>query len=149
VKKFNWGTGIFIFLALFLLASAAFIIYAVNQDVNLVQKDYYEKGTDYTRQMEKDARSAKYGPLFRFSDEKDSVRIDFPDELKGKIDSGSVVFFRPSDMDLDLRYPIQPTMNEFVTDKSKLVSGRYILQIAWYSDGIDYGVKKEIEIQGK
>jgi hypothetical protein len=149
VKNFNWGTGIFIFLAIFLLACAAFIIFALNQDVNLVQGDYYDKGTNYTRQMETDSRSATYQSQFTFSDEKDSVRIGFPAELKGKIDSGSIVFFRPSDMNLDLRYPIQPAMNEFVTDKLKFVAGRYIVQVTWFSDGIDYGVKKEIEIRGK
>ena len=58
--KFNWGTGIFMFLALFLLASAAFIIFAVRQDVNLVHKDYYEKGVDYTEQMNVNSRSTEF-----------------------------------------------------------------------------------------
>ena len=55
--KFNWGTGILIFLILFLSASAVFIVFAMRQDVNLVHQDYYEKGVDYTEQMNVNARS--------------------------------------------------------------------------------------------
>ena len=58
--KFNWGTGILIFLILFLLGSAAFIVFAFRQDVNLVHKDYYEKGVDYTQQMNTNSRSAEF-----------------------------------------------------------------------------------------
>ena len=58
--KFNWGTGIFLFLVVFLLACAAFIYFAFTQDVNLVHKDYYEKGVNYTEQMEINARSIAY-----------------------------------------------------------------------------------------
>ena len=58
--KFDWGTGILIFLILFLLAAAAFMVFAFKQDVNLVYKDYYNKGVDYTEQMDVIARSENY-----------------------------------------------------------------------------------------
>ena len=58
--KFNWGTGILIFLILFLMAAAVFIGFAMRQDVNLVHEDYYEKGVDYERQMNAEARSVVY-----------------------------------------------------------------------------------------
>lgn len=141
--KLNWGTGIFIFLALFILASVAFIIFAVNQDVNLVHKDYYEKGTDFTRQMEVKARSERYMSLISINQDKDSVKIIFPDELAGRIDSGYVVFYRPSDMHNDLNFRLQPGCNSFSAAKDQMISGRYIIRLNWYSDRYDYEVNKE------
>ena len=73
--KFNWGTGIFIFLALFLLGSAVFIIFAVRQDVNLVHKDYYEKGVDYTEQMNVNARSSEYKDNISVSTQGDFLQL--------------------------------------------------------------------------
>ena len=69
--KFNWGTGILIFLIIFLLACAAFIIFAMRQDVNLVHKDYYEKGVDHTDKMNVDVRSKQF---------EDKIQIDYNDE---------------------------------------------------------------------
>ena len=41
--KFNWGTGVVIFLLLFLAAIITFVVFAFHQDVNMVHQDYYEK----------------------------------------------------------------------------------------------------------
>ncbi len=144
--KFNWGTGIFLFLVLFLLASAAFIIYAVHQKVELVHEDYYEKGTDYTHEMEKSERSSKYEPLISFIEDKDSVKVIFPQELTGKVDSGNILFFRPSDMNRDVKHALTPAESVFQISKRELIAGRYILKINWYDNGFPYEVDKEIII---
>jgi hypothetical protein len=144
--KFNWGTGIFLFLALFLLASAAFIIYALNQDVELVHDDYYEKGTDYTNEMNKTARSAKFESLISISEDNDSVKVIFPEELDAKIDSGNVLFFRPSDKNLDKKFNLISAETVLPVSKKSLISGRYILKINWFDKGVPYEVDKEIVI---
>ena len=58
--KFHWGTGILIFLILFLLACGLFIAFAMRQEVSLVHEDYYEKGVDHSQQMMVEARSAQF-----------------------------------------------------------------------------------------
>ena len=58
--KFNWGTGILLFLILFLIAAGIFIAFAMRQSVDLVHEDYYERGVDHTSQMEVEKRSAPY-----------------------------------------------------------------------------------------
>lgn len=144
--KFNWGTGIFLFLALFLLASAAFIIYAVNQDVELVHDDYYEKGTNYSKVMETSARSAKFESMISFLEDDDSVKVIFPEELIGRIDSGNMLFFRPSDMKRDLNHALTPAKSVFLVSKNELIAGRYILKINWFEKGVPYEIEKEIVI---
>ncbi len=46
--KFHWGTGILIFLILFLLAAGFFIAFAMRQERDLVHEDYYERGVDHS-----------------------------------------------------------------------------------------------------
>lgn len=142
--KFNWGTGIFTFLALFITAAIVFIIFAVRQSVNLVERDYYEQGSDYDKQIETRARSAQYEQLVKVTDASDSVRVEFPADLSGRIDSGNVIFYRPSDSKLDLRFPLKPASNIFPVTKQNTIPGRYIIHVQWFMQGKEYLVRKDI-----
>ena len=144
--KLNWGTGIFIFLLLFLGAAAVFITFAMRQEVNLVHEDYYEKGVDYGEQLNAEARSLGY---------RDSIQIDFEDafmilDFRGSdrmaIDSGEVYLYRPSSSTLDMRSPFDFAGSTCRIPRQKLSSGRYILKLSWYMDGTKYEVDKAFEV---
>lgn len=145
--KLNWGTGIFIFLVIFLLACAAFIIFAMKQGVNLVHKDYYEKGVNYTEQMQVNARSKPYYSQVSTSIHNDYFSIDFDDSLAAKIDSGNVTMYRPSDSHRDVSAPLLLSDNSIKIKKEALIPGRYILKLYWYSDGLKYQIDKPVNIQ--
>ncbi len=144
--KFNWGTGIAIFLVLFLGAAAAFIIFALNQDVSLVHKDYYEKGVDYSEQMNVTSRSAIFRDKIQVITESKGITIAIDSALAASIDSGKVVLYRPSDKKLDLEMPLTiPGPVEIAADK--LEHGRYILKINWYTGGLKYEIDNDINFQ--
>ena len=144
--KFNWGTGIAIFLVLFLGAAAAFIIFALNQDVSLVHKDYYEKGVDYSEQMNVTSRSAIFRDKIQVITESKGITIAIDSALAASIDSGKVVLYRPSDKKLDLEIPLtKPGPVEIAADK--LEYGRYILKINWYTGGLKYEIDNDINFQ--
>lgn len=145
--KLNWGTGIFIFLVIFLLACTAFIIFAVKQDVNLVHKDYYEKGVNYTEQMQINARSKPFYSQVITSMQNDYFSIDIDASLAAKIDSGNVIMYRPSDSHKDVSLPLLLTNNRLNIAKGTLIPGRYILKLYWYSDGRKYQIDKPVNIQ--
>jgi hypothetical protein len=145
--KFNWGTGILVFLILFLSASAIFIFFAMRQDVNLVHKDYYEQGVDYSAQMIVDARSAKYKDSFKTFVEDGSLVVDFEKSLALSIDSGSVLMFRPSSSSLDVSITFDLKESSLKIPRSSLITGRYILKLNWYSSGLKYEVDRSIYIQ--
>jgi hypothetical protein len=140
--KFNWETGIGLFLMLFLIALISFVIFAWHQDVNLVHKDYYEKGVDYSAQIDKEARSVPFTELIGIDELQDSVRIRFPRELAERIDSGKVMFFRPSDHNLDLTCTMQFRDSLLGFEKKQMISGKYIVKMTWFSGGIDFEVDK-------
>ena len=145
--KFNWGTGILIFLILFLLACAAFIIFAMRQDVNLVHKDYYEKGVDYTDKMNVDARSTQFGDKIQIDYTNEYLLIRFEESLAANIDSGKVLLYRPSNSKQDVLFPIIFSENIIKIPKENLISGRYILKLSWYSEGLKYDIDKPVNIE--
>ncbi len=60
---------------MFLLACAGFIYFAFQQEVNLVHKDYYEKGVGHTEQMKVNSRSASFKNAFEISNQEQVSRM--------------------------------------------------------------------------
>ncbi len=145
--KFNWGTGIFIFLILFLLACTVFMIFAARQGINLVHKDYYEKGVNYTEQMEIDARSVEYKNAFKITNTDKQFIVDIENSLSLKIDSGNLILFRPSNSKLDILLTVEQQTQQITFKKEDLINGRYILKFYWYSEGLKYEVRQPVNVQ--
>ena len=55
--KFNWGTGIFIFITLFLLVNAFVIYKSFQQRNDLVEEEYYPQGLEYQKQIDRFAKA--------------------------------------------------------------------------------------------
>lgn len=145
--KFTWGTGIFLFLALFLAASAVFIVFASRQQVNLVHKDYYEKGVDYSEQMRVNERSKPFLRALKTNSATDFFVVEIEESLSHKIDSGTVLMFRPSDKTKDISAKLTAKASRLEFDKRALINGRYILKFTWYSDGIKYEIDQPVNVQ--
>ena len=145
--KFNWGTGILLVLVLFLAASAAFIIFAINQDVNLVHKDYYEKGVDYTEQMKVISRSEPFADKIETRIEETGLQISIDSLLTTEIDSGKIVLYRPSGKDFDLEFQMEKNKTDFQFAAENLILGRYILKVSWFSKGLKYEVDKQVVVE--
>lgn len=145
--KFTWGTGIFLFLVLFLAACAVFIIFATRQQVNLVHKDYYEKGVDYSEQMKVDERSKPFAQSLTLINGNDFFKVLIDSALMAKLDSGSMYMYRPSNSKNDITLPVNSGNNLVQFEKSKLINGRYILKFTWYSEGLRYQVNRPLNIQ--
>lgn len=150
--KFTWGTGIFLFLAVFLTACTVFLIFASRQQVNLVHKDYYNKGVDHTEQMNVNARSKAFGNSIATRSTDKFFIVDIEKSLATKIDSGTIHMYRPSDKTKDLTANLkagseESFMDGFKFDKRAMLNGRYILKFTWYTNGLRYEVNKPVSVQ--
>lgn len=145
--KFNWGTGILIFLIVFLLAAAAFIIFAMRQDVNLVHKDYYEKGVDYTEQMNVISRSEPYNEKITLKQDETGLLIAIDSALASTIDSGKVLMFRPSGSKQDLEFLLEKPVGNVFVSADKLIDGRYILKSQWFTGGTRFETEQTVIVQ--
>ncbi len=149
--KFTWGTGIFLFLVVFLAACAVFIYFAMNQQVNLVHKDYYEKGVDYSEQMKVDERSKPFARSFETKSTDKFFVVEVDETLLNKMDSGTIHMYRPSDKTKDIKNSFKTggasVKQNFQFEKKALISGRYILKVTWFMDGTKYEVNRPVNVQ--
>ena len=145
--KFNWGTGILIFLILFLLAAALFIAFAMRQSVELVHEDYYERGVDHSTQMEVEKRSAPYQDAIKAIQLEGTLQISMTDSVAVRCDSARIQLYRPSDERLDISLPYDPVRGALVISEETLEPGRYILTLSWFSQGLEYEVGQPVNIQ--
>ena len=51
--RFNWGTGIVAAIVLIVAGLGVLVWIAARQDFDLVDKDYYQKGVNYQKQIDK------------------------------------------------------------------------------------------------
>ncbi len=130
--KFNWGTGIFIFIILFILTMISVVIFSFNQQVNLVTPEYYPKGVQYEDHITKVKNAALLKEKVYYKHIDNKIILSFPEEFTGKTVSGTVQFYYITDYKKDYKFELK--LNKDRTQEfsvNDLVSGRYILKIDW------------------
>ena len=144
--KFHWGTGILIFLILFLLAAGLFIAFAMRQDVSLVHEDYYERGVDHSDHMKVLERSAIYAGDLYTKQDSSALFVGVKQELAAKMDSALLLLYRPSNQNLDIKLPFDASRGELIIPLERLEAGRYILKMTWSFEGLKYEMEHTVVI---
>jgi hypothetical protein len=144
--KFNWGHGIFIFLTIFVILAIAFIVFSLNQDIDLVSKDYYNKGASFSEQIEINRRSENYIDSINIVINQTNVSVLLSSSLQNSNDTITAYFYRPSDKNSDF------SLTSIMTEKieiptNKLKKGRYIIKFSWKHDNETYNIEKETRIE--
>ncbi len=137
--KFNWGTGIFIFIVLFLLVNAFVIYKSFQQRNDLVTEEYYPRGLEYQKQIDRFANTNALSGKIEIKEAGNELVIVYPTELKGKDVKGKVIFFRPSDERADFNDSIHfdtAMIQRIVV--SNMMKGKYIAKFFWIMDGKEY-----------
>lgn len=141
----NWGWGILITIVLFMALTMVRVVYLMNQDVDLVTNNYYEKELKYQQQIDKEKRTEKLkqGVDVRYSG--NNVNVTFP---KMKDISGDLYFYRPSDFKEDFKVPITVGESYVQTvNVGNLQKGYWRLQINWAGNNEQYYTEKAIMIR--
>ena len=144
--KFHWGTGILIFLILFLLAAGLFIGFAMRQEVSLVHEDYYEKGVDHSQEMLVRARSAQYKNAIGTRYSEGFLIVEIEPTLAARMDSARFHLYRPSDSKYDIESPFEAGNSPLAIPGEELISGRYILKVYWTWEGLSYELDQTVFI---
>jgi len=137
--KLNWGTGIAIVYTVFVLALIFALIRSATVDRSLVSDDYYQKDLHYQAQIDKEvnAMNLEEDLQVNFTETESAVRFEFPSGL-GEVE-GSILFFRPSDEDLDFETPIRTDASGVQTISTQnLVPGLWKVKVNWTAGGVEY-----------
>ncbi len=96
-------------MVLFMGYIASFVYKAMNLDVDLVSKNYYEQEIAYQEHIDKVGRTAIIGDVaITYNEQDHALLLQLPETLRGKQVRGRVTLFRPSNDQLDQELPLQP-----------------------------------------
>ena len=130
--KINWGTGIAIFMAVYMLGIIGVVIFSFQSEVNLVTKDYYQQELEYEDQIQRinNANRLAIKPTIELNSAAEAVLLTFPPALDP--DQGSVLFFRPSDFTQDKNYKLSlDVQNTQVFDFANMAAGMWKVKLFW------------------
>ncbi|MFB3387274.1 FixH family protein [Flavobacterium sp. LAR06] len=147
--KINWGTGIVIAFALFM----TFILYFVFEvqsnskyDNDLVVEEYYKHDSHFQEEMARiqNAHDLEQKPSIVFSEE--GVKVAFPANFESDKIKGNILLYRPSNKKFDFNTQIALTNSALLIPKSKLVKGRWDVNMEWQYNGTKYLTKEVIYV---
>jgi hypothetical protein len=147
--KINWGTGIVIAIALFM----SFILYFVikvqvnsKYDNELVVEEYYKHDAVFGKEMKRVQNAEDLADKPIVTQITAGVKIVFPDVFVPNMIKGTVSLYRPSNKKLDFETSISLSNPTLLIPKSKLVGGRWDINMEWQYNGNQYLTKETIYI---
>jgi hypothetical protein len=136
----NWGKGLVIGLAAFMLFITVLVIQMLNAAEDSFDKDYYEKGINYDKdyllkqQVITDAANPK------IAQQLDTISVNFI-----AVDSLKVTFKRPSSSQKDIvLYYYSPLVK---IPKANITKGEWKIILHWYANKKEYLFEQNLFIQ--
>ena len=138
-SKFNWGTGILISIIVFMIITIGTVVFLMNQDVDLVASDYYDKGIQHQKQIDRENRTNSMSEAVQIIPENGFVRLAFPKSYSQKSLTGTIQFYRPSDSkkDFALSISIDTSARQLIPTQN-LEKGYWKIKLNWTLDSIEY-----------
>jgi len=148
-KGSKWPVTIFVFYGLFVLALLFAVFFTLDNDMEMVTSNYYEKTLKYEEQIEriKNTHALNAQPKIAFNKEKTILVLTMP-EISGQRNfSGKINFFRPSNSKWDKRVNLQcDDQGKQLFPLSNLETGKWQIQILWADGKKEYYFEKVIII---
>ena len=149
-KNFTlWPYMIVICMVSFMGYIAHFVYQAMNQDVDLVSKDYYAQEIKYQDQIERVRRTQALGDVmlnYKAGDE--AILLQMPSTYQDMNLSGTITLFRPSDDKLDKQLPLQLGRDQSqLLEVADLESGLWKVRVSFSANNEDYYTEKTIRIK--
>ena len=111
----------------------------MNQDVDLVASDYYNKGIHHQEQIDRMNRTNALDEKVKINPENGFVRLIFPKLFRQKSFNGTIQFYRPSDYKKDFVIPLSiDTSGQQIISTQILEKGYWKVKIDWTQDSVEY-----------
>lgn len=144
---FNWGTGIFIAVALFVTATLSVVGYLVSLEYHLVSDRHYEEAVSYQDHINRVERTErlKQPVNIRVVPDEASIQVDFS-RLSDHSDlKGTIELYRPSDSSLDQKTDLLLDENgSQLIPVQDMAKGKWLVKITWSSEDGNYFTQESI-----
>jgi nitrogen fixation protein FixH len=147
LKAPSFLTGLIISIILFLVAIITLVIFTMTIDENLVVEDYYSQDLIYQQQLDKANRTAAMGETLTINYVRGrGVIVKINDKFINNIIVGNIVFYRPSDKNLDRQTNLELINGDQSIDTKTFEKGLWEIQISWSMNDVDYYSSQRIII---
>lgn len=147
--KFNWGTGIFIFIIIFLVTMISVVFLSFRQNNELVEAEYYPQGIEYQKQIDRMAKTKLLSASIAAEQVSGELVLTFPEEFRTiGFDKGDIYFYRPSAEKADILVAMQPdTSLKQKFSISRFSPGKYVIKLSWSMKGEQYYDEQPVMIR--
>lgn len=145
--KLNWGYGIAIFYASFMVVLLYFVIKTTTHDNSLVMENYYEQDLKYQSHYDRvvNTKRLKQPVTFKQNDAAQTIEIQFPEGIKNI--RGTVQLFRPSTKHRDMTLAVTTDESKMMVISTKqLQPGRWKIKMNWEGDEKEFYSEEYIEL---
>src|ERR1017187_1506847 len=139
--KWNFGTGIVVFLIIFMSFMLTMVYKCGQVKSELVSANYYDQEINYQKQIDKTNNASKLKENIKVTYDKSSSAfvINYPDELKPIDISGDINFYKPDNQNADFKLNIKPDKeNKQFVSAANIAKGLWNVQINWSAGNVSY-----------
>ncbi len=136
----NWGNRIVVVFSLFVVLIITLVTISFNQEVNLVEANYYEEEIAYEAHMGKMSNAQKWESAIDIEQQEENLHLYF--EGAGEV-KGIIHMFRPSDARMDFKLPL--AKNNLIP-LEKLEKGVWQVGLSWEKEGKMYHQEERVFI---
>jgi hypothetical protein len=147
MKNFNWGHGVIIALATFMIfiLSMMFLFPNGQKNSEMVTDNYYEEELKYQDVIDAKKRADELKEKPAYSQNPAGIRISFPKDYNNSITKVKFVLKRTDDQNLDVHKTVQLDANQsFLIPAQVLKLGNYTLRLNWTKDKTDYRMDYDV-----
>ncbi len=144
--RWNWGHSIAAVYTVFAASTVGFVVYAMDQPVNLVSPDYYEQSIALDARRAAEANTRALGADFAITADHDrgAVSVRWPVAATEHA-SGALTLYRPADATADVRTAMAPDANGVQTvSLAGLAPGRWMMHVEWTANGRAFYAEQEV-----
>ena len=147
----TWPYAIVTFFAVFIAFIAAFITWGVQQNMDLVNEDYYADEILFQKQIDTESRTLPFSHEvgINYDGARREITIRVPAEHASVRPTGRIHLYRPSDARLDCEVSLATDARGIQSlDSRRLEPGLWKVRLQWKAGGQNFYYHKKIVIDG-
>ena len=128
---FNFGHKLLLAFILFGILIFYMVYQSMNQNFELVSKDYYQKELDYQQVIDATNNANKLGSKISIYQKGNTVYLQLPAEMANQAVSGKAYFYCPADSKKDRTISLAPDTNgmQEINLNKETTTGNYQVQV--------------------
>jgi nitrogen fixation protein FixH len=144
-RRWHWGIGITLVYAVFATGTVGFVVFAMQQQIDLVSPDYYPQSLAHDARMAATARAAGLGDAFSITMEPGARDLAIVWPAGMRVDAGRIMLYRASNAGADRSITASPDpRGRQVLPLGDLERGAWIVRVDWTGGSESFFAERRI-----